>query len=791
VTFVFTDVEGSTRLLQELGAGYADALSGHRRIVREAFRRHGGVEVDTQGDAFFFAFARASDALAAALDAREGLEQSPIRVRMGLHTGEPIVTNEGYVGIDVHRAARIAAAGHGGQILVSQATRNLVGGNGLNDLGDHALKDLAAPERIYQLGDGDFPPLRSLRGGNLPRPAEPLVGRKKELADVLRLIRAGVTRLLTVTGAGGIGKTRCALEAASELEDDFVDGAWFVDLAPLQKAELVLPTIAGTIGARGDLSQHLRERSLLLFLDNFEHVLEAAPALAATIDGAPEIVVLATSRAALQIAGEHRYPLAPLAEAPAIELFRQRAETAAPGFEADYRQLAELCRKLDRLPLAIELAAARASLLSTTTLIDRLERRLPLLKTRRRDTPERHRTLEQTIAWSYELLTGDEQRLFAHLSVFAGGCTIEAAEEVCGADLDTLQALLDNSLLRSAGDRVSMLETIREYALGRLEERGETDDARRHHGAYFVALAEDVDGRIRGPEQYELVELLEREHDNMRAALDWYVHRDADSALRLVLALDHFWMIRDHLREADRWFGEALAAPGPADEAVRAHAARQAGHIASALGDRARARRLHEQSLSLALAAGSEIDVAHALVVLGRAEEGLRKFEELGDDRRIASALHRLGHQALLEGDHSRAQGLFTKEAELYRRCESVAEFANAVHSLGDCALRAGELVEAARRYRESLEIFSRLGSRNGVVYCVGGIASIAARRGDHAVAARLWRAFEVAEERLGYRLVDFERDYYEHEVAPALHESPATPPSEAEAVREALSYVE
>jgi tetratricopeptide (TPR) repeat protein len=336
-----------------------------------------------------------------------------------------------------------------------------------------------------------------------------------------------------------------------------------------------------------------------------------------------------------------------------------------------------------------------------------------------------------------------------------------------------------------------MLETIREYALRRLEARGETDDARRRHGAYFLALAEDVDGRIRGPDQYELVDQLEREHDNMRAALDWYVHRDADAALRLVVALEHFWMIRDHVLEADRWFGEALAAPGSADEAVRAHAARQAGHIASALADHARARRLHEQSLSIALAAGSEIDVAHGLVALGRAEEGLRKFEELGDDRRIASALHRLGHQALLEGDHSRARGFLTKEAELYRRCESVAEFANALHSLGDCALRAGDLAEAARRYRESLEIFNRLGSTHSVAYCLGGIASIAARRGDHAIAARLWRAFEVAEERLGFRLVDFERDYYERAVAPALHESPATPPSEAEAVREALSYVE
>ena len=280
VTFLFTDVEGSTRLLHELGDAYAEVLAEHRRALRDAFARHGGVEVDTQGDAFFVAFAKASDALAAAADARDALQRGPIRVRMGLHTGEPVITDEGYVGMDVHRAARIAAAGHGGQILVSQSTRDLIAGNGLRDLGEHRLKDLATPERIFQLGDDDFPPLKSLNNSNLPLSVDPLLGRKKELADVLRLLRDG-TRLVTVTGPGGIGKTRFALEVAAEAIDDFPDGVWWVGLAPVRDAKLVLPTVAAAIGAEGALEHELRSKQLLLLLDNFEQVVDAAGDLAA------------------------------------------------------------------------------------------------------------------------------------------------------------------------------------------------------------------------------------------------------------------------------------------------------------------------------------------------------------------------------------------------------------------------------------------------------------------------------------------------------------------------------
>ena len=303
VTFLFTDVEGSTQLLHELGDAYAGVLAEHRRVLREAFARHGGVEVDTQGDAFFVAFETATDALAAGADGRDALEGGPIRVRMGFHTGEPTVTPEGYVGIDVHRAARIAAAGHGGQILVSQATRELLAGDGLRDLGEHRLKDLTAPERIYQLGDGEFPPLKTLNNSNLPLPAEPLLGRKKELADVLRMLRDSA-RLVTVTGPGGTGKTRFALEAASELIESFRDGVWWIGLAPVRDAELVLPAIATAVGVQGDLEAELGRKELLLLLDNFEHVVDAAVGIAEIQRSCPGVAALVTSREPLHVAGE-------------------------------------------------------------------------------------------------------------------------------------------------------------------------------------------------------------------------------------------------------------------------------------------------------------------------------------------------------------------------------------------------------------------------------------------------------------------------------------------------------
>ena len=475
VTFLFTDVEGSTRLLHSLGTeGYADVLAEHRRVIREAFARHDGVEVDTQGDAFFVAFPTAPGALAAAREMLGGLESGPIRVRMGLHTGTPFLAEEGYVGPDVNRAARIAAAGHGGQVLVSASTAQLVELE-LTDLGEHRLKDLSAPERVYQLGDGDFPALKSLYRTNLPVPATPFLGRQRELQEVVELLSADGARLLTLTGPGGTGKTRLALQAAAAAADGYPDGVFWIPLAPLRDPALVFATAGQILGSKNGLTEHIADKSMLLLFDNFEQVVQAAPDLGSLVSACPNVDVLVTSRERLRVGGEQTYPVPPLDESDGEALFLTRARAVDPAF-LPTEAVRELCLRLDELPLAIELAAARTALFSVEQLLAKLSQRLDLLKGER-DADPRQQTLRATIEWSYDLLTQDERRLLGRLAVCAGGCTFEAAEEIAGADPDILQSLLDKSLLRKrdsrTGPRYWMLETIREYATEKLDGSGE------------------------------------------------------------------------------------------------------------------------------------------------------------------------------------------------------------------------------------------------------------------------------------------------------------------------------
>ena len=415
-------------------------------------RSQDGVEVDTQGDAFFFAFPTAPGALSAAETLTEELASGPIRVRVGLHTGTPLLTEEGYVGGDVHRAARIAAVGHGGQVLVSSSTAQLVELE-LTDLGEHRLKDLSAPERIYQLGDGEFPALKSLYRTNLPVPATPFLGREEELAEVLSLLSSEDTRLLTLTGPGGTGKTRLALQAAAEASEAFPDGVWWVPLAPLRDPALVLETAAQVVGSKNGLAEHISDKSMLCLFDNFEQVVDAGAELAGLLASCPNLEVLVTSRERLRVRGEQTYPVPPLAESDGVALFSARARAVDPAFTSD-EAVEELCLRLDELPLALELAAARTALFSPGQLLERLSERLDLLKGER-DADPRQQTLRATIEWSYDLLSEDEQALFARLSVFAGGCTYEAAEQVAGADPDTLQSLLDKSLLRKRESEAS------------------------------------------------------------------------------------------------------------------------------------------------------------------------------------------------------------------------------------------------------------------------------------------------------------------------------------------------
>jgi len=709
VTFLFTDVEGSTRLLHELGDVYADALAEHRQILRDAFARHGGVEVDTQGDAFFVAFGRASDALAAAREAIDALN-APIRVRVGVHTGEPIVTDEGYVGIDVHRAARIGAAGHGGQILVSQSTRDLVGADSLRDLGEHRLKDLTAPERIYQLGDEEFPPLKSLNARNLPIAATPLVGRSSELSELLDLVR-GTARLVTMTGAGGSGKTRLGLQAAAELAGEFDDGVFFVPLAPLRDAGLVVPTIEQTLGLRkiGDL----RSRHTLLLLDNFEHLLAAAPDVADLLATSSRLKLLVTSRAPLRIEGEREYALEPFAEEEAVEFFRERAR-AVRGDVALNGAVPEICRRLDRLPLALELAAARVKLLDPPVLLERLERRLPVLTGGRRDVPERQRTLRSTIEWSYDLLDDRQKELFAQLAVFVGSFSLETAEEICGADLEELAALVDLSLLKAVGDgRFVMLETIREFARERFEELAERENLHRRHAETFLAFAEAVGGyHVFEGSQARSVERLAQETDNFRTAIRWALqHRQGDMVLRFAAAIWLLWHLRGHRGEVGPWIESALVDSDPD------------------LPERSRGLYV----LSSIAVQKQDFDRAYELL-----EEALEGFRQRGDVRWTAAFLDELALAAMQRGEYDRARELLEESLELRRRPEAQRGLGHTLGCLADLARLEDDLERAEALFREAhrLTAGNDPGATNTAGYAIE-LAEVLRLRGDTDEAVR------------------------------------------------------
>ncbi len=548
VTLLFTDVAGSTKLLHELGdGGYAEALATHRRVIREACARHHGVEVDTQGDAFFFAFGDAPAAFTAAAELTEALSSGPVQVRIGLHTGTPLVSDEGYVGVDVHRAARIAASGHGGQVLVSESTASLVDGD-LRDLGEHRFKDLLAAERVYQLGNHHFPPIVSLRRTNLPIAAWPLVGRQRELAEIRSLVVDG-RRLVTLTGPGGSGKTRLALQAAADLSEDFRDGTFFVALAPLRESQTVHSTVAEAVGLRpdDDLIGWLASRRVLLVLDNLEHLEGIAAIISELLVG--EVVVLATSRASLHLSAERELPVEPLPDEAAVELFVSRAAAAGRHLAAD-ETVAAVCRRLDNLPLAIELAAARAKLLPPVALLQRLDEALPLLAGGAVDLPERQRTLRATIEWSHDLLGPDAKTAFRRLSVFRGSFTLDAAEAVTGADLDELAALLDQSLLKTLGDeRFFLLETLREYARERLDEAGETPDyALRHARWYLERLQANYPDRF-GARHAEILTWYDDEEDNLRAMLDRLSDAAQIEAAGAAYMLHFFWRARGAVAE--------------------------------------------------------------------------------------------------------------------------------------------------------------------------------------------------------------------------------------------------
>ena len=725
-----------TRLLHELGARYADLLAEHHRRLRGVWARHDGVEVDTAGDAFFVAFTGAAEAVAAAADAHAVLRDMPISVRIGMHTGEATVTETGYVGADVHLAARISAAAHGGQVVLSRATLERAG-CAARDLGDHRLKDFDAAISLFQLGDDEFPPLRTVGATNLPRPASTFVGRTRELGELVALVRGG-TRLVTLTGPGGSGKTRLAIEAAGELVPEFPHGVFWVPLAAVRDPELVLETVAQTLGAKAPLPTHLAGKRALVLLDNLEQVVDAAADIAQIVSATPGLTVLVTSRELLRVDGETRFSVAPLAEEEAVSLFCERGRVP-PGDVVD-----ELCRRLDHLPLAIELAAARASALSSEQILERLGRGLDEL-TGRRDAAPRHATLRATIAWSHDLLDATERELFARLAVFDGGCTLETAEEVCEADPATLVSLLDKSLLRRTGDRFWMLETIREFALERLGELAERDDVRDRHARFYVGLAEDVEPELRGPRQTELLDRLDQEQPNIRAALRRLSATDAVAQARLAGACWYFWYLRSHYREGRDELAAALdhAPVLPAAVEVRLHD----GLVTLELclgrdGTRAEAARTHAEA-SEALYGDLDRTEGNLRVLLNRSlassapgaastaeaalDELIERARGTGNDWYLAVALGNRGGIALDAGDVERAHRLYSEALAVAAATGDDMVLASWEIVLAQVRLELGLLDEAAMGFAAGIERAHRLKLPESLFWGVEGVAALAA----------------------------------------------------------------
>ena len=869
VTFLFTDIEGSTRLLQQMGDRYADILAEHQRLLRAAFQEKGGHEVDTQGDAFFYAFSSARDSAEAAVAAQRAIaaypwpESTPVRVRMGLHTGEAVVTaGGGYVGMDVHRAARICSAGHGGQILLSQAMRVLVEndlpeGVSLRDLGDHRLKDLQHPEQVFQLVTSDlpgsFPSLKSLDTlpNNLPLQLTSFIGREKEIAEVKGLFSA--TRLLTLTGSGGCGKTRLGLHVVADLLEGYAEGVWVVELAPLSDPSLVTQEVASVLGIREEsgeslmgspdapsstsgvdsllnrLTNYLKSKGLLLFLDNCEHLIEACIKLVdILLHSCPNLKILVASREALGIAGESAYRVPSLslpdpgnmpsvenlAKYESVNLFIDRAVAAVSTFRINEDKgaaVAQICHRLDGIPLAIELAAVRVKSLSVEEIKSRLDDNFRLLTGGSRSALPRQQTLRATIDWSNNLLSEPEKALLNRMSVFSGGWTLSAAEAVCADEdnvgvnshihldevLDLLTSLVDKSLViaeevSSFGEggktRYHMLEMVRGYGRERLVESGDSERVRDLHLDFFLRFAEEAESQIQGEADRKVWSQLEEEHDNVRGALEWSRGSGRiEEGLRTAGALLEFWYVQGYHSEGSKWLEGILAEESETSASVRAKALIGAGFLTGLQGDRNRAQKHLEESLILYREMGDKKGIAQSLRHLGSLkyeiegdyeggatflEESLSLFRELEDSQNVAKLLVFLGDTRLRQGNLEKARVLVEEALTLSREPGRKIGVGSALYVLGRVVGSGGDYRRATELYKETIGFIRKRGIKYPLHFRLEALGEVAIALDQPERGARLLGAAETLRQDLGVFLVSpYDRVNHERSVA-ALHEA-------------------
>jgi predicted ATPase/class 3 adenylate cyclase len=824
VTFLFTDIEGSTEKWDQAPQRMAQAVARHDALLREAVEAHRGRVIKTTGDGIYAAFANAADSVAAVIDIQLSLGDPdatagvPIAVRCGLHRGEAEQRDNDYFGNTINRTARVMSAAHGGQVLVSQAVVDAVRDSppaevGFRDLGTVRLKGLATPEHVYQVLHPrlrqDFPALRSLEAtpNNLPQQITSFIGRERELAEAEALLAS--TRLLTLLGMGGLGKTRLALRIGADALDDFQDGVWFVDLAPIRDPSLVPVETAKALGLREEpgaplvetLGNHLKSRKLLLILDNCEHLIDASANLAnALLRVAPDFRILATSREALHVPGEQVYPVLPLpladrsdgvealSHSPAVQLFVERAQTHKPSFALNEREapaVAELVARLEGIPLAIELAAARVRTLSVTDINARLKDRYKLLTGGGRVLLERQQTLRALVDWSYDLLPENDQLLLARLSAFAGGFDLAAAEVVCGTEplapediVDLLVSLVDKSLVMpeegESGTRYRMLETIRDYARIKLIERGELEKLSSRHCDYYFVMAKAGNRGLQGPEQAEWIPRLESDHDNMRAAIAYALGGTGDPviAVKMEVALMGFRILRGYATEGRANVRALLASPTiQASDIAHAHTLYVGANLADSQSDDWEAERMLETCLALRRGIGNEAEIAATLSTLAAVrlrlgdavrarqgeEEALAIFRRLGHRIEESIVLLHLGEICAHTGNDEDARRFFEQSLAIARDVKYQETESDCERMLGQLSLEQADLPAARRRFERALEVCEAAGDRRGAaaarwwlakVDIAAGDADAARRRLGEAI--RSFQSFQMSAEMIG-----------------------------------------